>query len=258
MKPNFCVVTTTYQRPEKILRCVQSVQAQAFTNWIQIIVIDDPISAYDRLHTLSKDDTRLITLVNKTNLGKNASVNKALAYLLNIKFDGYVIYLDDDDRLAISCMQDFANKIAEDGKKWLVSQRVSSTTDVPYTINLTGKNVISYTMDSLLKKTFRGDATHCIDFASVSNIIFSTQIKNAEEWLYFAQVSTRIPKFNYYEVAGTYSEGYSLDGLTNKYHQDAQYRKNTLVLWKEILREGKGSFTIYFYMLLRSIRALRK
>jgi glycosyltransferase involved in cell wall biosynthesis len=256
MKPSFCIVTTTYRRPDAVIQCVQSVQKQTCPSWTHIIVIDDPVSDYTSLHSLGQNDEKIVIVSNETNRGKNASVNVALDHLRTLNFTGYVLYLDDDDWLAPTCLEDFSNTILTSNKQWLVSQRVSIATGTPFTINKTGRSEVSYTSDCLITKKFQGDVTHCINFPSVRDVRFSSHIKNAEEWLYFAQVSKKIPKFTYLKVPGTYSNGYTSDGLTDQYHKRNKYKENTILLWQEIWEENKSSLSIIIYMILRSIRTL--
>lgn len=255
MKPNFCVITTTYQRPEAILRCVASVAAQSYKDWQHIIVIDDPVSNYEPLHSLARSATRLTLLSNPQNLGKNTSVNRAFEYLRKQAFAGYVVFLDDDDWLAPTCLADFADRLQKTPHPWLVSERVEAKSKKSFTVNKTGKNTISYQYHCLIKKDFTGDATHCIDFASTKNIYFPLSIKNAEEWLYFAHVSTVHPNFIYIPKAGTWSEGYAAAGLTDHYHQNQERTKNAIPLLKETLQRRIFSPLILSYVFLRLVRS---
>ncbi len=255
MEPNFCIITTTYKRPELILRCLDSSLKQTFRNWEHLIVVDDKESDYSALLSFSKSDPRFTILNNETNIGKNASINLAFKHLQNKQFSGYIIFLDDDDWLSPSCLLDFATNIARNPYKWLVSNR-TNTDSIPFTQNKTGGNLIHYQRNCLLKKNFAGDATHCIDFSIIKNIQMPLSIKNAEEWLFFAQLSTRNPYFKYLPVNGTISEGYANSGLTDLYHKNKEADKNAYKLLKEVVSRKIYSPIILGYTLTRFFRSL--
>lgn len=256
MKPNFCVITTTYRRPESVLRAVSSVENQSYPNWQHIVVIDDPDSDYTKLRALPTKSSRLKIIDNQKNIGKNASVNSAFILLKKHSFDGYVILLDDDDWLAPNCLHDFAEVIIKTPYPWLVSNRTIANTGDSLIINTTQKDIISYQYNYLLKKDFSGDVTHCLYFPSIRNVPFPLSIKNAEEWLYFAHVSTIHPRFKYLPTTGTLSDGYASAGLTNLYRQNHEKRKNSFLLFKEIWHRKILSPLILVYVVLRLIRSV--
>lgn len=257
MKPSFTVIITTFNRPESVLKSVNSVLSQTCANWRLIVVIDDPISNYSSLSHLSSTNPKITLLENKENVGKNASVNRALALLREENFAGYIIFLDDDDWLSQSCLQDFTDPIESNEKNnWLVSQRVNVFNQTPFTKNTTGRTVINYFKDSLVSHRFSGDTTHCLKFAPVKNISFPTKIKNAEEWLYFSDVASLEPNFTYLPKAGTYSEGYAEAGLTDIYHQQKQKRHNLLPILKEVWQRKLFSPYVIFYVFIRTIKSV--
>ncbi len=256
MSTNFCIVTTTYKRPNEILRCVKSVQKQINSTWEMLIIIDDTKTNYDLLKKVAETDSRLTLLQNLENFGKNTSVNRAIDHLCERNFSGYIIFLDDDDWLSPNCLSDFADILKSSSHPWLVSQRISDTTKHSFTKNNTGRDMIHYQYDSLLKKSFLGDATHCIDFTSTKNVRFPRLIKNAEEWIYFAHLSTIHSHFKYIPTAGTVSAGYAQTGLTHQYHFNNESRKNVLLLFKEIFSRKIFSPFVYIYLFGRLTRSL--
>jgi len=257
MKPNFCIITTTYKRPEAVLKSVASVIAQTLSTWEMIVVIDDITSDYGSLKKSSDNSNHITYLQNEKNLGKNASVNRALTQLQTKNFAGYIIFLDDDDWLSLTCLEDFAQAIEQSPtQNWFVSQRAHARTAEPFTKNTTGRSLINYKYDYLLRRTFTGDATHCISFTQTKNIQFPTTIKNAEEWLYFAEVSVINPTFVYIPKIGTYSEEYEIDGLTSNYHKLTEKQKNNRSVINEICRRKLFSPYILFYICARLIRSI--
>jgi glycosyltransferase involved in cell wall biosynthesis len=255
MKPSFCVITTTYKRPDAVLRAIQSVKSQSYSNWKHIVVIDDPDSDYYALHDLAATSPQLSVIKNTDNLGKNASVNVVLDRLHSESFDGYVVFLDDDDWLSPNCLTDFANSIHTANHPWLVSMRVNATTNKTFTTNDTGQNLISYQYHCLIKKDFSGDTTHCINFAGTKDIRFPLSVKNAEEWLYFAHISTIHPQFIFLPVTGTLSEGYAAAGLTDRYHKNQEQRQNARALSKEVWQRKIFAPLIISYLVVRLLRS---
>ncbi len=258
MKPNFCVVTSTYKRPKQILRSLSSVQKQNYSSWKMVIVIDDTESNYSELELLSQSDQRIIVIKNNLNLGKNASVNKAFDFLRQDGFAGFLVFLDDDDWLSSTCLEDFSKSISTNGGlNWLVSKRTQSQTQEAFTVNKTGRDLINYQYDVLLKRRFYGDATHCINFKVTDGINFPTLIKNAEEWLYFSQLSFRQNKFKFIDSTGTFSEGYATEGLTTNYHKYQERWKNNYAVLREVWQRRIFSLPVFIYICGRLIKSLR-
>ncbi len=257
MEPTFAIILTTYRRPQEVLRAVASIKAQQYTNWRSYIVIDDTETTYDKLRREVATDTRFILLQNKENVGKNASVNTALATLRSENFRGHIVFLDDDDWFAPTCLTDFASAITTyPDNHWFVSQRTHHETKQPYTVNKTTRDLIHYASDCLIERRFGGDATHSINFALTTTAEFSNQVKNAEEWLYFATVATTIPSFRYLPVTGTYSIGYTPGGLTDEYHRNIEQKQNAPRLAREVWQRKLFDPYILLYIGLRLVRSL--
>ncbi|KXJ99781.1 MAG: hypothetical protein UZ19_OD1000279 [Parcubacteria bacterium OLB19] len=141
---------------------------------------------------------------------------------------------------------------------WLVSERANADTKQPYTINKTGRNIINYETDMLLKRQFTGDTTQCLHFETFNKIRFSTLIKNAEEWLYFAEIAKTEKSFLFLPVIGTYSIGYATDGLTYNYHNKKESWKNNLLVLKELRQRELFSLPIIIYFTVRLLKSLLK
>ena len=121
--PQFAIITTTYKRPDLVLRSVASVEAQNNTNWDLYVVIDDTESSYENLFELSEYKPKIHCLQNKSNMGKNASANRVLDLLSEKFFTGYIIFLDDDDWLDQNCLSSFADTIRQNpNQSWLVTK----------------------------------------------------------------------------------------------------------------------------------------
>lgn len=257
-KPHFSIILPTYKRLDSVQKAIESVLNQTYTNWQLILVIDDNISNYSPIEKLVENNDKIIILKNSQNIGKNASLNRAINLLKENGYSGYITFLDDDDWLASDCLETFGKVIEENPtQNWFVSQRVNSLTNESFTINNTGRDIIRYQSDMLIHRTFTGDATHCINFKLTKTIFFPISIKNAEEWLYFAQLSTTQKDFRYLPVAGTYSEGYATDGLTFNYHNRHERVKNNWSIIKEIWSRKLFSPYILVYIAGRLLKSLK-
>lgn len=95
--PLVSVVITTYNRPECLVRAIQTVSAQTYRP-IEIVVVDDHsrVPASDVVRTLSPDVADLRCIRHDENRGANAARNTGVAEARG----SYVAFLDDDDRWA--------------------------------------------------------------------------------------------------------------------------------------------------------------
>lgn len=249
--PSFAIILTTHKRPGPVIRAVESVRAQTCDNWRLVVVNDSPEEDYAELEALIRGQERVSYLKNGENLGKNTSVNRAFDLLHSEGFQGYVVFLDDDDWLAPACLSDFANAIGSaSDPAWLVSQRVH-TDGTSFTKNRTGQNLIHYYRDCLILKRFSGDATHCIHFKEASMCHFPDTIKNAEEWFFFSQLARHTPSFTYLPSIGTYSEGYLDAGLTRAHLSRREKIALFMQVCKELLRARIWNAYTALYMILR-------
>lgn len=259
MKPSFAVILTSYRRPDLAERAVSSVFEQTDQNWRLIIVIDDAESDYSQVRSMVEGNAKVTLLTNRDNLGKNASVNRALERLKSDGFFGYAVYLDDDDWLAEDCLQTFSEAITKrSGPAWLVSQRAHCITGESFAENKAERDIISYPRDMLLFRRFTGETTHCIDLARTEHCRFPARIKNAEEWLYFASVAKAVGPFVYIPKAGTYSAGYPSDGLTKRARSRGErFARNRTVI-KEVFARRLFSPYVLTYLIGRIVRSLIK
>ena len=90
-RPFFTAIIPTYNRPALLAEAVGSVVRQSCPDW-ELIVVDDaspePVAV--------PQDKRIRLLRNETNLGKSASINRALA----LARGRVIAFLDDDDAWA--------------------------------------------------------------------------------------------------------------------------------------------------------------
>ncbi len=253
----FVIITPTYKRAELLKRAVLSVQSQSFSDWKMIIVNDSPDDiSYAEIEKYITEDNRVIYLKNETNQGVNYSRNKALQYAQDNHKDSWIIFLDDDDYLADKCLEVNSQLITRHPEyKWFVTNRKGSTHISP------DLSAHAYTREWLIFRTLKGDATHCISFTEIQNIRFSKNVRQAEEWMYFYQVSLvhkyKGKNFLYHDVDTTLSDGYALEGLNFRLRNKDERRTDL----ENLIKEGEVlgiSKHIGFraYTLLRKIKLL--
>lgn len=227
----FSIITPTYKRADKLPRAVESVLKQSHTDWEMIIVNDSPDDATYVSFEKNISDPRVIYLKNEKNEGVNYSRNRALDSLS--KDSDWVIFLDDDDYFTLDALETFSNLItANPDKKWFVTNRAypdgKSLTSAP-------KNnaLYSYACDYLIFKRIKGDATHCVNTKLISNIRFSRQIKQAEEWFFFYQIGLH-EKIFYSSHNSTLTDGYDKSsGLNFRKHTQGEQWKSLIAIMKE-------------------------
>ena len=252
----YSIITATYNRPRELSLAVDSVINQNYNDWEIIVVNDSPNSDYSIFENNTEyqkyfENGKIKYFKNKENKGVNYTRNFALD---NVSIDtDYIIILDDDDWFAENIFIE-AKRIINNNPNynWFVSNRVVYKENEKEIISLTKNknknNIINYTWDYLIKKKFSGDATHIINWSKYKNIRFSKNIKNAEEWFYFSQLS---PTFYYYNFNSTYTEGYQNTGLTNNYKNKREKLYNTHKLFIELWKLKKINVKIFIYFVLR-------
>lgn len=249
----FTIILPTHKRPDLVLRSVKSVQMQTCSDWQLLVIIDDPVSDYRELINTIDQDSRIRLIKNEENIGKNASLNTALSLLALEQYPGHIIFLDDDDWLAPSCLADF-NKNKE--HSWIVSERFDITSKQSLTHSTIAGNKINYLTDMLLLRRFKGETTHCIYFPPIANVRFPALIKNAEEWIYFAAVAKAFNFFIYLPSTGTFSEGYLENGLSLLKNSRREKFRTIKLLLLEVWQKKITSLSVYLYLAGRTLKTL--
>lgn len=252
----FGIITTTFNREEKIIRTINSILKQTYKNWEMIIIIDNPNLEYVNIKNLVKDNENTHIIRNQKNLGNNGSKNVALDNLS--KETDYVTFLDDDDWFNQETLER-ANKIINQNPKhnWFVSNRILESGQ-KLTKNKTYRKIFRYLRDVMVLKRFTGDATHFINVKKFQDIRFSKKIKLTEEWFYFSQIPE---KFLYYDFNSTIQDPHDKTNMTSTYNKNKISKlKNSYLLFEELfsLKNYKINFWIILYIPLRILAILIK
>ena len=253
----FSIITPTYNRPEKLIRAVQSILDQDYENWEMIIVNDSPLFDYSIFNKFLEENKEKIInkikyFINEENKGVNYSRNFALDNISNNS--NYFTFLDDDDYFNKETLKKTFEKLNSFNLNidWLIENKFDIKNNKKLTINKTNKNKISYLWDYLITKRFIGDATHFIN-VKYKNIKFS-KIKNAEEWFFFSQIKS---DFIYCDFNSVFIE-YEDEGLTNNYKNKIEKLKNTFILFKETLIINNLNYKLFIYFILRIFAIILK
>lgn len=255
----FTIITPTYNRHEKLKRCVQSVLSQTYTDWEMIIVNDSPFDKHYEEFASSINDPRIHYHINDTNKGVNYSRNFAMEKASS--HSTWTIFLDDDDYFApdtLSTLHDLI--ISHPEKKWFVTNR-AYTNGKPVTNYPYPDTEYSYIRDCLILKRCRGDVTHCMEtkFLNHNKIKYSQYIKQAEEWIFYYQASLK-ETFYYHDHNSTITDGYDM-------HNGLNFRKRTrsdqFETLMKFIYEGRELHllqrpTFVLYLVMRFVRLLLK
>ncbi len=252
----FSIITPTFKRKDLLIRAVNSLLAQTYSDWEMIIVNDSPTDIRYQEFFVTINDARIHYHVNDINRGVNYSRNHALS---KVSADSkWVLFLDDDDYFAPDTLQTFHDLILQSqNQKWFVTNRAlangKSFTQFP-----ANETLYNYAWNYLLLRRCKGDATHCIETKHINQekVTFSNHVKQGEEWFFFYQLGTKTAMY-YSDHNSTISDGYSDSSGLNFRKRTFSEQLETLSLLvyegssKKLLRHP--SFIIYIF--LRFVRA---
>lgn len=242
---NYSIITTTYLRPEGLLKAMYSVFDQDYGAVEMIIVNDSPDYDYStfeenvRVRELIKK-SQIRYVKNSTNMGSNFSRNLGLS--LVSKDADFIVFLDDDDWLIESCFVKISNFLNSNPRvDWLI---LDSYLDGKLLNSIKKqKSTYSYFIDYLLFKNIKGDCMHVIRSDASLQKRFCGFIKNGEEWFYFIQLPYQI---RYVSIPGKIIGGYFEGGLTNTTRDS--YKINTWILYN---KTPWSQIRIKLYLILR-------
>ncbi len=249
----FNIITPTFNRSDELVRAIDSVISQSYSDWRMIIINDSPDASYQKVEEKIKNNPKIIYITYKENMGVNFSRNRGLDIIDEDSTENdWVILLDDDDVFAKEALKTFSDLIKDNpNEKWFITNR-SNYDGKSFTKAPKPDSNYSYLWDYLITKRFSGDATHCINFNEIKNVRFSKKVKQAEEWIFFYEVSRHIKKFFYHSFNSTLTSGYTMQGL-NFRKRNKKEKFLTLISLNKETRERKISFSLglQLYFIIR-------
>ena len=255
----FYIITPTFERSELLQKNLNSVASQSYPHCLHLVIDDSSTTnSWDFLQSIGENSCQKF-FKNDTNQWANFSRNRALDWVIqntDSDFQNYIIFLDDDDFLAENALAEMAQKIEKNPQMWIVTERILEDKNV-ITKAKNGEWEYHYVWDFLLGNNFSGDATHWISTEILGETRFFRDVKNAEEWWFFLELSTKT-NFYFMHHASTISGGYLADGLTQQAFSgkiDLSFqRKMMRRMWRMIRTHFSGIFPIkplllYIYFL---------
>lgn len=107
---------TATKKEQKLVRAIQSVLNQSFTDFELIVVADGCNATVFIVNRMFKDDKRVtLTAVERNGLWSNYARNTGIA----IAKGDYIIYLDSDDQYGPNHLKTFADNL--NGEDWVYS-----------------------------------------------------------------------------------------------------------------------------------------
>jgi len=205
------VIIPTFNYGHLILESLISIRDQSLKSW-ECLIIDDG----------STDETRKI--VNDFILDnsaynfkyyriKNSGTSAAKNYGLDLASGKYIQFLDADDLLALSKLENQSGYLEKSGDGLVFSDSLFFIPDEK------GKKYIerypkgylakqSYQGEELLKKLIKNNlftiSSPLIRYEAIKGqVLFEKDLRNNEDWLFWFKLSLIYPKFNYCNMPGS-------------------------------------------------------
>lgn len=191
--PLFFIMLSTFNRPDLVLRTVNSVIQQEYSNYNLMIFNDGSIESYSGLESIIKDNNKIIYKKSSINVGTNESKNYMIDYCLkNIGNDNiYFFVLDDDDYLIPNALSIIAEEIIEnESENWLCFNCISLSQSVFKNTSYNHYDKKTYTE---FKNNYPGDKHFVFKLNSIGNIRFPQKyFKNGYEHIFLDQLNDHI------------------------------------------------------------------
>ena len=276
----YYIITPTYNRPQELIKSVQSVLDQKERKEISrnsfdfeiIIINDSPEHDYSAFkQTIDTNLTKIKYFKNEKNMGVNFSRNFALDYIEknsiqknnrlagSAAFGGaveinleYIIFLDDDDWLAPDALQNITDIINREVNRKTNKSTANNIASINWLITnrslpdntsmsyIRKENINNFNIEFLLLRKSFGDVTHTIQKSLALTSRFSKKVKQGEEWIYFSNLNSSTI---YKNINTTFSNGYGNDGL-NTYMSTQDKKLKIKNLYNLFLEKLKSSSTI--------------
>ena len=210
--PTFYVLTPTYNRAKCLLDAIDSVRNQSYADWYLFILDDGSSDETPQILERFGANPKIHTWRFDVNRGVNAARNFLLERILDRKKDGFVVILDDDDRLEKDFLSRFARAALEaPSARWFIANCLYPNGS-PITVVRGGSEPLCYVRDHKLGKRLSGDVAHVFHTSIIGDTRFSDAFANAEEWWFYAGIAERSMMYPVDFHAKT--QEYLDDGLT--------------------------------------------
>lgn len=108
-RPSLTVIVAAFNAEGTIRYALDSVRAQAYDNWLVVVVDDGSTDATGAIAQSYVDADSRFSLIRQENAGAGAARNRAIASASS----DFVLYLDADDLLAVEHMREMVRLVAD-------------------------------------------------------------------------------------------------------------------------------------------------
>ena len=189
----FFILTPTHNRVDRLEKTIESVQAQSHARWQHFILDDGSSDETPRLLARHRDDARIHSWRFDANQGVNAARNFLLDRILEREEPGFIVILDDDDRLE----KDALTRLAEAAQQHPSARWFIANCHLPDGRRISqirgAYRPLCYVRDHKLGDQLIGDVAHAFHTSIVEGIRFIDAFPNSEEWWFYAGLARRSP-----------------------------------------------------------------
>lgn len=242
------VIIPTYNREKTIIRAVESVLSQDYSN-IEVLVIDDGSTDKTEQIVFEKiKDSRL-----KYIKIKNSGAANARNYGINICEGEYVAFQDSDDEWLSGKLSKQMKVFTENKDIGLVYTGFKKIQNGKDQIVPTKKDKIlhGYLYKELLKRNFIGCPTVVVKKSCFNTIgKFSTEISKYEDWELFIRIAKQ---YNIGYIEGIFVNSYFSDDGLNNFNQKESIRSLNYIIQKNENKYFSNKWLFLYAYYLRII-----
>jgi len=225
MNPKIGILIPTYNRKNLINIAINSILKQTYNNY-EICIIDD--GSEIPIKNFIKETEKIKIITFDKNKGVNAARNAGIEYFLESDVN-IITFIDDDDEFCDNAFKKFVEDYNKyPNQNWFVYKVKEKT----------GKNITQfYTLGELdylwyfYRIKINRDAHHFIKKELLTDIKFTCEFKNGQEWYFWFHLGIKTKMFliNTYISKKEYLPGGLSDKKTKKEKLRAYYFKQYIM-----------------------------
>lgn len=189
--PFFLIMLPTFNRPDLVLRSVESIISQKYERYKLVIFNDGSTKDYSALENLIKNHPN-VEYIKSENIGINKSRNIMLTSFLknDLSDNSYFFTMSDDDYLIQNSLSQIASEIKNKKLTWYCFNCESKSQKVFKNNDYLNYEVLRY---HEFRKKYRGDKHFVFKLNKFKNIRFPDKyFKNGYEYLFYHQIPSPI------------------------------------------------------------------
>jgi glycosyltransferase involved in cell wall biosynthesis len=210
----FLILTPTHNRAGHLKEAIESVRQQSHNEWKHFILDDGSTDATPEILSSLDNDPRIHWWKFDRNKGVNAARNFLLERMLESQESGFIVILDDDDRLEKDALHRFnlAAEAQPEARWFIANCHFPTGGRLSHIRQAKGNEPLCFVRACKLGNRVNGDVGHAFHTSIVGDTRYTTSFKNAEEWWFFAGLAerARMHPLDFHAKTQEYLE----DGLT--------------------------------------------